>query len=123
MLLLDEVDLEVLDNYYRQCHGGLVFLDSGHQSHNIPGKFVSYLEAGLPVAACVNRGNDVVEIITNEALGLVVDEPNEFSKKLGGFIRDLNDDANYGARARAFYEKHYRPDAIAAQIISTTMAP
>jgi len=117
-LLLDEVDLKTLDMYYRQCYGGLVFLDAGHRTHNIPGKFVSYLEAGLPVAACVNPGNDLVDIITNENLGLVVDDPDIFSKKLIGFVSNLNDATDYSPRVRSFYEKHYRPDVIARQIIN-----
>jgi glycosyltransferase involved in cell wall biosynthesis len=121
-ILLDEVDLKTLDMYYRQCHGGLVFLDPGHRSHNIPGKFISYLEAGLPVVACVNPGNDLVGIIASEGLGLVVDDPNEFSKKLGMFMGEINCYANYSSRARAFYEKHYRPDAIAEQIITAIRA-
>jgi glycosyltransferase involved in cell wall biosynthesis len=121
-LLLDEVDLKTLDMYYRQCYGGLVFLDAGHRTHNIPGKFISYLEAGLPVVACVNPGNDLVRIILSEGLGMVVEDPNEFSKKLGVFLHDLSDYANYRPRARAYYEKHYRPDAIAEQIITSITA-
>jgi glycosyltransferase involved in cell wall biosynthesis len=117
-ILLDEVDLKTLDMYYRQCHGGLVFLDPSHRSHNIPGKFISYLEAGLPVVACVNPTNDLVNIIASEGLGLVVDDPNEFANKLGMFIDEINDYSDYGRRARAFYEKHYRPNAIARQIIT-----
>ena len=46
-LLMDEVDLVALSMYYHQCHAGLVFLDPSHRSHNIPGKFISYLEASL----------------------------------------------------------------------------
>lgn len=119
VLLLDEVDLKTLDMYYRQCHGGLVFLDPGHRSHNIPGKFISYLEAGLPVVACVNPGNDLVGIIASEGLGLVVDDPNKFSKMLEVFMGDINDHPDYGRRARNFYEKYYRPDAVAEQIIKS----
>ncbi len=119
VLLLDEVDLKTLNLYYRQCHCGLVFLDPKHRSHNIPGKFISYLEAGLPVAACVNPGNDLINIITNQQLGLVVDDPSKFSKKLSDFIKDLSLNNNYSPRAKAFYLEHYRPQAIAEQIIKT----
>lgn len=119
VLLLDEVDLETLNIYYRQCHCGLVFLNPKHRSHNIPGKFISYLEAGLQVAACVNPGNDLISIITDAHLGLVVDNPDEFSNKLRRFLGDLNTNANYSSRAKAFYEKYYRPSAIAEQIVKT----
>jgi glycosyltransferase involved in cell wall biosynthesis len=117
-LILDEVSLPTLSMYYSQCHAGLVFLDSKHQSHNIPGKFISYLEASLPVVACVNPGNDLIKIIIDEKLGLVVNNSREFSTRLAGFLNSISKDAAYGVRARSFYESHYQPSAIAGQILS-----
>jgi hypothetical protein len=104
--------------YYHQCSAGLVFLDPNHQSHNIPGKFISYLEASLPVAACVNSGNDLINIIKNNQLGLVADNVNQFSTELVRFISSLDEDNGYKHRTREFYEAHYRPSAIAQQIIA-----
>lgn len=117
-LILDEVDLPTLSMYYDQCHAGLVFLDSKHQSHNIPGKFISYLEASLPVAACVNPGNDLVKIIEDEKLGLVVNDSHEFTTSLAPFLNSISKDGTYGVRARDFYESHYQPSAIAGQILA-----
>jgi glycosyltransferase involved in cell wall biosynthesis len=118
-LILDEVDLITLSMYYLQCCAGLVFLDPNHQSHNIPGKFISYLEAGLPVAACVNSGNDLINIIKKNALGLVADNLNQFSTELEQFIAAVDEDESYKNRTRVFYESHYRPSAIAQQIIAS----
>jgi glycosyltransferase involved in cell wall biosynthesis len=118
VLLLDEVDLVALSNYYRQSFAGLVFLDPGHQSHNIPGKFISYLEASLPVVACVNPGNDLINIILDENLGLVVDAPNKFPGSLIEFMDALAGDNNYARRARLFYERNYQPGVIADQILN-----
>jgi glycosyltransferase involved in cell wall biosynthesis len=117
-LILDEVDLITLSMYYRQCCAGLVFLDPNHQSHNIPGKFISYLEAGLPVAACVNSGNDLINIIKKNMLGLVADNLNQFSTELEQFIAIVDEDRGYQNRTREFYEAHYRPSAIAQQIVT-----
>jgi glycosyltransferase involved in cell wall biosynthesis len=119
VLLLDEVDILTLSMYYRQCHGGLVFLDPNHQSHNIPGKFISYLEAGLPVAAYVNPGNDLIKIITDEMLGIVAGTPVEFSANLISLISTINDNVAYGARSRIYYENHYRPSSISRQILAS----
>lgn len=118
VLLLDEVDLVTLIMYYRQSHAGLVFLDPSHQSHNIPGKFISYLEAGLPVAACVNSNNDLIHIIKNNKLGLVTDNITQFSSELGDFIKNISADEICKSRTRNYYETHYRPNTIAGQIIS-----
>jgi glycosyltransferase involved in cell wall biosynthesis len=117
VLLLDEVDLKTLDMYYRQCYGGLVFLDPNHLSHNIPGKFISYLEAGLPVAACVNSNNDLINIIRDNNLGLVAENSTQFSAELRGFFESIQIGVNYKFRTRNFYETHYQPDTIAKQIM------
>jgi glycosyltransferase involved in cell wall biosynthesis len=119
VLILDEVDIISLSKYYRQCYAGLVFLDPNHQSHNIPGKFISYLEASLPVAAYVNSGNDLINIIKKNKLGLVADNLTKFSSELEQFIVHVDGDENYRARTRNFYETHYRPSAIAKQILAT----
>ena len=118
VLILDEVDLITLSLYYRQCHAGLVFLDPNHQSHNIPGKFISYLESGLPVVACVNSGNDLIKIIKGYKLGLVANNLNQLSSELHQSIADFDRDGGYRSRTRDFYEAHYQPSAIAKQITS-----
>lgn len=118
VLILDEVDLNTLNIYYRQSYAGLVFLDTTHQSHNIPGKFISYLEAGLPVAALVNANNDLVNIIKCNELGFAADNLTQFSCELDSFLGVDNIDEKYKSRIRGFYDAHYRPDAIAMQIIA-----
>lgn len=118
VLILDEVDLATLNMYYRQSYAGLVLLNTDHQSHNIPGKFVSYLEAGLPVAAWVNANNDLVGIIKGNKLGLVADNLTQFSYELDSFLFGDNVGDQYEIRTRDFYEAHYRPDAIANQIMT-----
>ena len=117
VLLLDEVDLVTLSMYYRQSHAGLVFLDPGHRSHNIPGKFISYLEASLPVAACVNPGNDLIDIVTREGLGVVAVTPGGLLVGIVSLLQAIDDGVSYGQRARAYYENCYLPGAIAVQII------
>lgn len=117
-LILDEVDLIILSKYYSQCCAGLVFLDPAHQSHNIPGKFISYLEASLPVVACVNPNNDLVDVIKVNKLGLVADTVNQLAADMNVFIEDIQKDEGYKNRARNYYESHYQPSSIAKQLIA-----
>ncbi|QWD11248.1 glycosyltransferase family 4 protein [Polynucleobacter paneuropaeus] len=119
VLILDEVNLITLSMYYSQCCAGLVFLDPAHQSHNIPGKFISYLEASLPVVACVNFNNDLIDIIKNNKLGLAADNVNQLSTELNRYVESIEGDKSYKSRARDFYEAHYQPNAIAKQIMSS----
>ncbi len=68
----DEIDPDEVPGLLAQCHIGLVALDRRHQSHNIPGKFLSYMHAGMPVLASVNRGNDLVSLIEERGVGEAV---------------------------------------------------
>lgn len=70
----DEIDPHEIPGLYAQCHAGLVILDPRHRTHNVPGKFLSYMWAGLSVLACVNRGNDLIDLIRSEEVGVVVEE-------------------------------------------------
>jgi len=110
ILILDEVDLSTLSMFYQQCHAGLVLLSYLHKSHNIPGKFISYLEAGLPVIAVVNPGNDLIDVINCEALGFATHVSNGLSKKISNFMSDTNNLIACSVRARAYYENNHQPN-------------
>ena len=70
VLFFDEIAPSEIPGLYAQCHIGLVALDPRHQTHNIPGKFVSYMQSGLPVFAVVNPGNDLVDLIETHQVGV-----------------------------------------------------
>jgi glycosyltransferase involved in cell wall biosynthesis len=67
----DEIDPDEIPGLYAQCHVGLVALDPRHKTHNIPGKFLSYMQSSLPVLASINAGNDLVELIEENGVGAV----------------------------------------------------
>src|SRR5450830_1810 len=67
----DEIDPAEIPGLFKQCHIGLVALDPRHKTHNVPGKFLTYIQAGLPVLARINAGNDLAELIEKEDVGTV----------------------------------------------------
>lgn len=69
---IDEVDSEEIPGILAQCHVGLIALDPRHTTHNVPGKLLTYLHAGLPVLARINAGNDLEALIKDEGIGFVV---------------------------------------------------
>jgi glycosyltransferase involved in cell wall biosynthesis len=71
VIFFDEIDPDEIPGLYAQCHVGLVALDPRHKTHNIPGKFLSYMQAGLPVLASINPGNDLVGLILEKQVGRV----------------------------------------------------
>lgn len=70
----DQVSPEELLEYYKVCAGGVIFLSTRHTTHNIPGKFISYVSAGLPVFAIVNPGNEIVGFMEKGGVGLACEE-------------------------------------------------
>jgi len=67
----DEIDSTEIPGLYAQCHIGIVVLDPRHKTHHIPGKFLSYMQAGLLVLASINPGNDLAGMIEREGVGRV----------------------------------------------------
>ena len=65
VVFFDEIDPDEIPGLYAQCDIGLVSLDRRHKTHNIPGKFLSYMRSGLPVLASVNPGNDILKLPFN----------------------------------------------------------
>ena len=74
VLFFDQIDPDEIPSLYEQCYAGMLSLDVRHKTHNIPGKFLSYMSAGLPVLASVNPGNDLISLINASSTGRVVDD-------------------------------------------------
>ena len=71
VLFYDEIAPDEIPGLLAQCHVGFLALDPRHKTHNIPGKFLAYVQAGLPVLARVNANNDLVGLIETEGVGRV----------------------------------------------------
>ena len=69
ILFFDEIDSSEIPGLYRQCSIGLIALDPRHKTQNIPGKFLTYYQAGLPVFCIGNEGNDLKALIQESQLG------------------------------------------------------
>lgn len=67
----DEIEPNEIPGLLAQCHVGIVALDPRHHSHNIPGKFLTYMQAGIPVIARINPGNDLERMIKESRVGRV----------------------------------------------------
>jgi hypothetical protein len=116
----DEIDSEEIPGLYAQCQIGLVALDPRHKSHNIPGKFLSYMQAGLPVLACVNEGNDLVELIHARGVGIAVVD-GDFDKSLDKAAIDillLAQDSHIAKRCKDLAATLFSTNSAVRQIIS-----
>jgi glycosyltransferase involved in cell wall biosynthesis len=75
-----EIPPEELQDVFSRACLGLICLSWAHQSHNIPGKLMTYLHAGLPVAAWTPPSSDLADLITQHTLGLVFQGPGHGDK-------------------------------------------
>lgn len=73
------------------CDCGLIFLFKGYKVPNIPGKLNTYLNAEVPIIACVDKTTDAGDILTDAGAGIKVysgDVP-AFCEAVGA-LRDIN---------------------------------
>jgi glycosyltransferase involved in cell wall biosynthesis len=82
IIFRDEISAAEIPALCSQCFAGIVSLDVQHQTHNIPGKFLTYMSAGLPVLAKVNSGNDLIDLISQHSVGVTVssEDPHDLMK-------------------------------------------
>lgn len=119
VLFHDEIDPEEIPGLYTQCHAGIVALDPRHTTHNIPGKFLSYMQAGLPVLANINAGNDLAALIRQERVGYVsVDGTlSTLEAQLQLLLNDIDSDAQMAARCRQLARRMFSPETAVKQIV------
>ncbi len=102
-----------------QCDIGLVILDPRHRTHNVPGKFLSYMQAGLPVLARLNCGNDLAAVIREEQVGRAYtgDSLQEF-QELAQEVINQDERGQMKANARLLADRLYSPTTAVRQIVS-----
>jgi glycosyltransferase involved in cell wall biosynthesis len=120
VVFFDEIDPDEIPALYSQCHVGLVALDPRHQTHNVPGKFLSYMQSGLPVLASINPGNDLVKLILEERVGQVCDNASVelLATRALALVDELTQDNGYTARCKSLSERMFTPKAAVNQIVS-----
>lgn len=119
VIFFDEIDSSEIPDLYAQCHAGIVSLDARHKTHNIPGKFLTYMQGGLPVLANINLGNDLADMIRKEQVGEVC-ESNQLEDLLQStfnLIKQLETDSNISIRCKALYSREFTSERAVRKII------
>ena len=120
VLFFGEIDSSEIPGLLAQCHVGLVALHPDHKTHNIPGKFVSYVRYGLPVLARVNGGTDLERLIRDEQVGEVY--AGHSAGELKRLAEELADNealrGSMSERGRQLGGRMFSPAAAARQIVA-----
>lgn len=120
----DEIDPDEIPGLYAQCHAGIVALDRRHKTHNIPGKFLSYMHAGLPVLACVNQGNDLIELIRTAQVGQVCTDyaVETLGQAAMTLMAEVATDHGLSARCQELGHRMFAPAVAVRQIVQALQA-
>jgi glycosyltransferase involved in cell wall biosynthesis len=122
VLFFDEIDPDEIPGLYAQCHVGLVALDPRHKTHNIPGKFLSYMQSSLPALASVNDGNDLVELIREKGVGAVCTDnsASTLAQLAAELLTQIDHDATLPARCKQLAQTMFDP-AVTVETITTAL--
>jgi len=124
VLFYDEIYPGEILSLYEQCSIGLIALDPRHKSHNIPGKFLSYMQNGLPVLANVNQDTELAKLIRKEKVGQVcesgqLDELLEMAEVL---LSQIDDDFGMSARCCKLFDREFSTEHAVRQIVAALSA-
>lgn len=120
ILFLDEISPDEIPGLYRQCHVGMICLDSRHQTHNIPGKFLTYMQAGLPVLASINDGNDLQQMVEANRVGRVSveSEGRDLPALAAALVEEELADQGIAVRCRDLSDNLFSSRAAVQQIVA-----
>ena len=123
LVFFDEIDPDEISELYAQCKVGIVGLDPRHKSHNIPGKFLTYMQNGLPVLANVNSGNDLSLMIREEQVGFVC-ESNRIEELQDSFeklLLQVETDSQISNRCKLLFDREFAVETKVKQIVDALL--
>ena len=120
VVFFDEIEPDEIADLYAQCSAGIVALDPRHKSHNIPGKFLTYMQGGLPVLANVNAGNDLAQMIRDERVGQVCEtnEVDELLQLSEALLRQIETDPGLPNRCSRLFRREFSVEHAVKQIVA-----
>jgi len=116
-----------IPHLYKFCDIGILSLHHKHKTHNIPGKFLSYMLSELPVLASVNPDNDIYNIINQNNVGLAstgdLYRLIQDAKSLLEIVRsDESSLQIMKTQCASLYNKLFSPKNAVRQIVSSSKA-
>lgn len=121
VLFRDEINPDEIPDLFRQCSAGIVSLDIRHNTHNIPGKFLTYMQSGLPVLASINNGNDLAELIEREKVGKVCQTGSldELEHKCLSLLNQIETDSQLASRCKSLFMRNFSVSIAVNQIVNS----
>jgi glycosyltransferase involved in cell wall biosynthesis len=120
VFIFNPIKPKFIKSLCKKCCAGLIFLNKNYVSHNIPGKFVSYIRSGLPIIADVNSESDLANFIKNYKLGIVntKSEYDKFLIKINNLIHNNEKLREISRNCSRFFKQKFTVKTKVEQIIN-----
>ena len=115
----EPLPLDKYDSLVMSCDIGIIHLNRNFKTQNFPGKLLDYMNAGLPVIAAVNPGNDMNEIIIEAKCGYVCESGDlaSFKENLLRLLNDCELRLRMGANGKVFLLKNFSAEQVCKKIL------
>lgn len=109
VLTLDVLSPEDYNELCNACDVGLVLLDKNFTIPNYPSRMLSYMENAKSMLACVDRNNDVPDLIKQAKGGTYCysEDPKDFVEQIKWFVDNKSKIKEMGLNGRKYYENHF----------------
>lgn len=99
---------------------GLISLDRGLKTQNLPGKMLSYMDQAKPILASINPGNDLKDILEENQAGMVCinGEDDLFADYARRLIKNTDLRCQIGSKGRILLERMFSVSKAGRQILS-----
>ncbi|MBH1939413.1 glycosyltransferase [Mobilitalea sibirica] len=116
--LIPSLSVREYEELVRACDIGLIFLYKNSTVPNFPSRLLTYLNASLPVIACVDPATDLGMIIESAGCGILVNSGNmnDFRMAVEQILKDEDVRKSMGINSYRLLREHYTVD-ISYQII------
>lgn len=118
----DMVPENLLPHVYKYVDFGVVSLNINHQTNNLPGKFVSYIQFGLPVVCFASLKGELAQMILSSNCGCVIDLSGSKDgnyKILLDFFKGFNiNKRKYSENSLNLFHDYFSLDKVVNQLIN-----
>jgi len=118
ILFYDEIRPNEIPSLLEECHAGLIALDPRHRNDNIPGKFLAYMQSGLPVIGNINPGNDFQTLVERFRVGKVVSSNSiqDLQQAAEVLLEEIENDPDIKTRCRELAKSQFSATSAATQV-------
>ena len=118
ILFYDEIRPNEIPSLLKECHAGLIALDPRHRNDNIPGKFLAYMQSGLPVIGNINPGNDFQTLVERFRVGKVVSSNSiqDLQQAAEVLLEEIENDPDIKTRCRELAKSQFSASSAATQV-------